>query len=472
MSNRVRQAHAPDDILAVLDVGSSKITCLIAARGMPDGVTAPPQFPRGHAAAIPAHPRRPYDGRAPHAAFPPAPAPKFPTGHATIAPNGLPVRILGVGHQRSLGVKAGVVVDLAAAEQSIQATIAQAERAAGVAVGQIIVGVACGRLKSLNFRAHAPLAEHPVNDADIARVMAAGQSYAERDGRRLVHLNRIAWRLDGLANIQEPRGMRGSRIEADLHAVTADEPPLRNLVVAVERADVRVVGFVTAPFAAGLAASSGDERRFGVTVIDIGAGLTTLSYFADGHLLHVDALAIGGGQITYDIARRLTIPLAQAERIKTLYGTVISAPSDDQALIAYPQGSDDADTSQLSRGRLSRMIVPRAEEILRQLRERLDRSPFAPVAAGHVVLTGGASQLSGMREFAAHVLGRPVRIGRPAALSGLPGGFDAPAFAVGVGLIESLFVPGACVLAMADHAATGAPSGYLDQVGHWLRKSF
>ena len=244
-----------------------------------------------------------------------------------------------------MGIKAGVVVDLTEAETCIREAIARAEHMAGVHVEQVILGVSCGRLNSLNFRANAPLGDHPVNDADIARVMAAGQSFAERDGRRLVHLNRIGWRIDGQGNIHEPRGMRAKLIEADLHAVTADEAPLRNLLVAVEHAHMKAAGIVAAPFASGLAVTSEDERRYGVTVVDMGAGVTTLSYFGEGHLLNTDAIALGGGQITYDIARALTISLAEAERIKTLYGTLASAPSDEHDIVPYPQENDEMGAS-------------------------------------------------------------------------------------------------------------------------------
>ena len=395
MTAPIRRGRASHDVLAVLDVGTSKVTCIVAARGL----------------------------EAAHGS------------HAAQGQVGFPVRILGVGQHRAMGIKAGVVVDLAEAETCIREAISRAERMAGVHVEQVILAISCGRLNSLNFRANAPLGDHPVNDADIARVMTAGQSFAERDGRRLVHLNRIGWRIDGQGNIHEPRGMRAKLIEADLHAVTADEAPLRNLLVAVEHAHMKAAGIVAAPFASGLSVTSEDERRYGVTVIDMGAGLTTIAYFGEGHLLNIDAIAIGGGQITYDIARALTIPLAEAERIKTLYGTLTSAPSDEHDVVPYPQGNDGAGSPPVTRAKLRRIIRPRVEEIFRLLRERIERNRFAEYAAGRVVLTGGAHQLAGTAEFAANVLSRPVRIGRPVALSGLPVGLAEAPLAVAIGLI-------------------------------------
>ncbi len=426
------RGRAANDILAVLDVGTSKVTCIVAARGV-------------DAAA-----------------------------QATIAQaaDGIPVRIIGVGHCRTIGIKAGVIVDLAEAETCIREAITRAERMAGCHVDQVVLAVSCGRLNSINFRANAPLGDHPVNDADVARVMAAGQSFAERDGRRLVHLNRIGWRIDGQGQIHEPRGMRAKLIEADLHAVTADEAALRNLLVAVEHAHMRAAGVVAAPFASGLSVTSDDERRYGVTVIDMGAGVTTIAYFGEGHLLNTEAITIGGGQITYDIARALTIPLAEAERIKTLYGTLAAAPSDEHEIVSYPQGCDETGAQPVTRARLRRIIRPRVEDMFRMLRERIESNRFAAYAAGRVVLTGGANQLAGTAEFAANMLARPVRIGRPSTLGGLPAGISAPPFAVAIGLIQALFVPGACVLTTSNRDSAGSPSGYLGQVGSWLRQSF
>ena len=432
MTLPIRRGRARNDVLAVLDVGTSKVTCIVAARSIEEAERAQP-------------------------------------GRGT---GGLPVRILGVGHCRSVGIKAGVVVDLTEAETCIREAISRAERAAGFHVEQVVLSVSCGRLQSLNFRANAPMGDRPVDDSDIARVMAAGQSFAERDGRRLVHLNRIGWRIDGQGTIHDPRGMRARLLEADLHAVTADEAPLRNLLVAVEHAYMKAAGIVAAPFASGLAVTSEDERRYGVTVVDMGAGVTTLAYFGEGHLLNTEAIAIGGGQITYDIARALTIPLAEAERIKTLYGTLASAPSDEHEVVPYPQGNDETGAQPVTRAKLRRIIRPRVEETYRLLRDRIERNRFASYASGRVVLTGGANQLAGTAEFAANMLSRPVRIGRPNVSSGLPAEISAPPFAVAIGLIQALFVPGACVLATRNRDAAGPSASYLGQVGSWLRQSF
>ena len=267
-------------IVGLLDIGTFKVACLIVAAGE----------------------------RAPS------------NGHA-----GVPGRVIGVGHQRSRGVKAGVITNLDEAEAAVRATIAQAERMAGVTLEEVLVSVSCGRLSSQNFAASAAVESGTVSDDDVERVLAGGRSYAEREGRTLVHLNRIGFRLDGVSGIPDPRGMAARRLAADLHAVTGDEAPIRNLLLVIERCYLNASGLIPSALASAIAATSEEERRLGVTCIDIGGGATTLAVFAEGRFLFTDTVTVGGSHITFDIARTLQTPLAEAERIKALYGTLVGA---------------------------------------------------------------------------------------------------------------------------------------------------
>ncbi|MGL4397104.1 MAG: cell division protein FtsA, partial [Hyphomicrobium sp.] len=239
-----------------------------------------------------------------------------------------PSRIAGLGLHRSRGVKAGVLTDLDEAEIAVRAALGQAERAAGVNLDSVIVSVASGRLSSQHFAASAPIDSGVVDDDDIDRVLNAGKAYAERDGRMLVHLNRLGFRIDGTAGVSEPRGLAAHKLTADLHAVTADEAPIRNLLLLIERCYLKCESLVVAPYASGLAVTSAEERALGVTCIDIGAGTASISLFADGQFVGAEVVPVGSQHMSFDIARALQTPLAEAERIKTLYGTLVSAQSD------------------------------------------------------------------------------------------------------------------------------------------------
>ena len=385
-----------------------------------------------------------------------------------------PWRVVGVGHQRSRGLKASVIADLDQAELAMRAAVQQAEAQAGLRLDEVFLSVSCGRLMSVNITARADLDTPTVTDADIARVMAGGRAYAERQGRTLLHLNRLGFSLDGVAGIHDPRGMTGSRLASDLHAVTADDTPLRNLMHVVERCHLRVSGLAPTPLASALAVTTAEERRLGVITIDIGAGSTTVACFADDHLTAISALPMGGHHITYDLARALGTPVAEAERIKTLYGSVAYAHSDEHDTITYRLAGDvadhQADHHQATRAELRSIILPRVDTILRQIAERIEATSFAPGDLGLIVLTGGASQLTGLAPCAASVWGRALRIGRPAALPGLPEGMSQPSFATAVGL--SMIATNPELGVRAAHGREGMSGSYFGRVGQWLRESF
>lgn len=379
-------------------------------------------------------------------------------------------RILGVGAQRSRGVKAGVLTDLDEAENAVRAAIAQAERASGVTIDGVILSAACGRLGSKCFTANAAIDRGVVADADVDRVLAAGRAYAERDGRVLVHLNRLGFRLDGAPGARDPRGLVARHLAVQLHAVTMDEAPLRNMLLVIDRCHLSCDGVVASPYASGLAATTAEERDLGVVAIDFGAGATSISMFADGRFLCADVIPVGSQHITFDIAKALHTPLAEAERIKTLYGALLSAQSDEYETIAYPlAGESGAEDSATTRARLAEVIRPRMAQIVALVRERLAASEAAPSAAANFVITGGASQMIGAAEFIANELGKPVRLGRPAPISGLTESAATPQLATIIGLALA-----SCrrEIDIAGSSSSRASHSYLGSVGTWLRAGF
>jgi cell division protein FtsA len=246
-------------------------------------------------------------------------------------------------------------------------------------------------------------------------------------------------------------------------------------MLAVERCHLDVEAMVAGPYVAGLSALADDEADLGAAVIDMGAGTTSMAVFSAGRFVYADGFGLGGQHVTMDLARGLNARIADAERIKTFYGSVLSGGSDERDMITVPPVDDeDREPPQfVSRASLVRIIKPRIEEILEMVRDRLAVSPFASEPRGRVVLTGGASQLTGLPELAARMLGRPVRIGRPLGIAGLPDSIKGPAFAVAAGL---LIYPQAAHLEHFEprrtrHLMTGT-GGYIARVGRWLRESF
>jgi cell division protein FtsA len=269
--------------------------------------------------------------------------------------------------------------------------------------------------------------------------------------------------------------MLGHRFGVDMHMVIADVATVRNLMLTVERSHLDVEAMVASPYVAGLAVLADDEADLGAATIDFGAGTTTFAVFSGGRFVHADGFALGGQHITLDLARGLNTRIADAERIKAIYGSVLTGGSDERDMITVPPvGNDEREPPQfVSRANLVRIIKPRVEEILEMVRDRLAASPFAAEPRARVVLTGGASQLSGMADLAARILKRPVRIGRPLGLAGLPEAAKGPAFAVAAGL---LVYPQAAHLEHFEPRRTRqlmtGTGGYMARVGRWLRESF
>ncbi len=385
------------------------------------------------------------------------------------------VQILGFAHTAASGMKAGSVVDLAEAEDMVRQAIDNAERMAGVQLESVVVSLSGGRLGSERFIADIDLSNGVVTDGEIARVLAAASRHSVRDGRAVLHSLPIGFALDAAAGIREPRGMLGARFGVDMHMVTAEVATVRNLMLTIERSHLSVEAMAASPYVAALASLADDEADLGAAAIDLGAGTTTLAVFSGGRFVHADGFGLGGAHVTMDIARGLNTRIADAERIKAIYGSVLSGGSDERDMITVPPVSEDEREPPqfVSRAALVRIIKPRVEEILEMVRDRLKASPFAAEPRGRVVLTGGASQLVGLADLASRLLGRPVRIGRPLGIAGLPEAAKGPAFAVAAGL---LVYPQAAHLEHFEPRRTRqlmtGTGGYMARVGQWLRESF
>lgn len=418
-------------VVAALDIGTSKICCLIAKTwSAPDWLE--------------------------------------------VASDGIQFEVLGFGHHRAEGLKGGMVTHLDRAEHCIRSAVDAAERMAGVIVEEAHVAVTCGRLKSESFSASVALPSGAVREDDTLRIIAGARQYAAREKRMVLHALPTGYRLDDHYGIRDPLGMCGERLGIDIHAVTADEVAIRNLSLCVERCHLGVSGLVAAPYASALAVVTPDEAKLGVACIDFGAGTTTLSVFSDGHFIHTDAIALGGVGITTDIARAHTAPLEHAERLKTLHGSAFATPSDERAIITFPSVGEGQRglMNQITKAQLAVIIRPRVEEILDLMRRRLAACAHASEAAQTIVLTGGGSQLTGLSELASNMFGRPVRLGRPRTLNGLPDAVAGPDFAGAVGLLKQWARGDDKLSGRAEQRFLGTGTGYLARVSEWIRDNF
>lgn len=388
------------------------------------------------------------------------------SGHA-------PIRVVGIGHQVSHGLRGGAVVDMDAAEEAIRGAVDAAERMAGVTVRDVIVNVSCSELKSQIVGVKSSVAHQEITDLDLQRLLRHGQQHFRPDGRDVLHGIPVNYSVDDARGVRDPRGMFGDKLGLDIHMVSARRNPLRNLMLCVERCHLGIAGMAASPYASGLASLVEDEMDLGVTVVDMGGGTTTTAVFFESVMVFCDAVPVGGNHITNDIARGLSTPLAHAERMKTLYGSALASPADEREMIDVPQvGETDADAANhIPRSILTGIIKPRLEETLEMVRDRLEASGFAKVAGRRAVLTGGAAQLNGARELASRILDKQVRIGAPIRVTGLAEATRGPAFATCAGLLSYSQVSPLDSSSM-DPEPEVAVGGQLRRIGRWLKENF
>jgi cell division protein FtsA len=384
------------------------------------------------------------------------------------------LRIIGVGHQSSLGLRGGTIVDMASATTAIGHAVNAAEQMAGETIREVMVNLSAGHIESRGITIEVTIAGHQVGDLDLRRALGHARGVERLGETELLHAIPTGYAIDGNRGIEDPRGMFGQALGVQLHAVTASVGAVKNLATCIADTHLAVDGCCVSPYASGLSVLVEDEKTLGATIVDMGGGTTEIGVFLDGVLVHADCVPVGGGHVTSDVARGLTTPLAHAERIKTLYGSCIAASTDERELIDVPQVGEYGEgepiqANHMPRSYLVGIIQPRLEETFELVRGRLEASGFFQAAGRRVVLTGGASQLSGVRELAQLVLDKQVRIGKPKRFLGQPEAAAGPAFATAAGL-----------LAFAQHPVedlsgltTGPPQmgGLWGRVGNWLREN-
>ncbi|RMD90555.1 MAG: cell division protein FtsA [Alphaproteobacteria bacterium] len=395
----MRTAALQRGVVAILDVGSSAIACLVLRFDGPEA------FSRE-------------DGV------------RSLAGHSSF-------RVIGAATTRSRGVAFGEITAMAEAERAIRTAVQAAQKMAGVRVDHVIACLAGARPRSYGLAGEIDLPEGVVREADIARVLAACEVPDYGVGREVLHAQPVNFAIDHRSGLSDPRGQAGNRLACDMHMLTVDTRAIQNLIYCTKRCDLELAGIASAAYVAGFSTLVEDEQELGAACIDMGGSTTGISIFIKKHMIHADSVRLGGEHVTRDIAQGLQVPFAVAERIKTFHGGVIATGMDDRDLIelAAPGEREPAGERRVvSRSELIGIMQPRVEEILEEVRERLDAAGFEHLPSQQIVLTGGGSQIPGLEALAPRILGPQVRIGRPMRVQGLPQAASGPAFAAAVGL--------------------------------------
>ncbi len=349
-----------------------------------------------------------------------------------IQPEG--VDIVGIGTSPSRGLRKGVVINIESTVSSIKRAVEEAEMMAGCEIKNVYVGIAGGHIKGINSHGIVAVKDKEVKDSDIRRVIDAARAVVIPMDREVIHILPQEYIIDNQDGIKEPLGMSGVRLEAKVHLVTGACSSAQNIIKCANKTGLDVADIVLQQLASSMAVLNDDEKDLGVVLIDIGGGTTDIAIFSGGSIVHTSVLALGGNQITNDIAVGLRTPAPEAEKLKVKSGCAMASLVDKDETIEVPSVGGRS-TRTLSRQILAEIIEPRVEEIFSLVQREIQRSGFEDLLASGAVITGGTTILDGMTELAEDVLGMPVRRGIPMRVGGLVDVVRSPVYATGVGLV-------------------------------------
>ena len=394
----MRKAAMQRGVIAVLDIGSSKIACLILRFDGPEKL-------------------RDGDGVGSMA------------GQSSF-------RVIGAATTRSRGVRFGEIAVMNETERAVRTAVQAAQKMANVRVDHAIACFSGAEPRSYGLAGTWDLQDSVVSEQDVARVLAACDVPDIGEGREVVHAQPVNFALDHRTGLGDPRGQIGNRLACDMHLLTVDAAVVQNLLYCIKRCDLELAGIASSAYVSGISSLVEDEQELGAACIDMGGGATGVSIFIKKHMIYADAVRMGGDHVTADISKGLQVPLVVAERIKTKHGGVYATGMDDREMIDIGGDSGDweKDRRQVSRTELIGIMRPRVEEILEETRARLDAAGFEHLPSQQIVLTGGGSQIPGLDGLASRILGQRVRLGRPLRVQGLPQAATGAAFASAVGL--------------------------------------
>ncbi len=393
----MRRAALQRGLVAVLDVGSSKIACLVLKFDPLDEMRE--------------------------------------DGLGSLAGQSQ-FRVIGAATTRSRGVRFGEVDAMQETERAIRTAVQAAQKMAQTRVDHVIACFSGAKPRSYGLAGETELPEGQVSEQDVARVLASCDVPDFGPGREVLHAHPVNFAIDHRSGFGDPRGHVGNKLAADMHLLTIDTGAVQNLLYCIRRCDLEIAGIASSAYVSGLASLVEDEQELGAACIDMGGGATGLSIFFKKHMIFSESVRLGGDHVSSDISKGLRVPMAVAERIKTIHGGVHATGMDDREMIEIGAdcGDWEKDRRKVSRTELIGIMRPRVEEILEEVRAILDAAGFDQLPSQQIVLTGGASQIPGLDMLAARILGQNVRLGRPLRVQGLPQAATGPSFSSTVGL--------------------------------------
>ncbi len=421
-----RQNGRSTGTVAALDIGCSKITCLIARS---DGTG-----PRGF-------------------------------------------RVLGSGRQQARGFKGGTITDMDALERAIRLAVEDAEREAGEPISEVILGITGPKLVCTLTSGTFDTGGREITAKDVRRLHSLTLNRFQPRGAQILSAWPVVYSVDAASGVRQPVGMTGRELSVRTAIVTAPRAIVKNLTDCVQRAHLGISALIPSAIASGAGTLVEDEITNGAVCIDMGAGVTAVSVFLHGAPAWLGLVPAGGAHVTADIAQGLGTTFPAAERLKVAYGTAnLDGPGLAERIEAPRLGDDGRlHATKVERAEIARIIAPRIEETFELVRQAMDASDVRKVLPHRFVLTGGASQLPGVRDVASRILGAPVRLGRPSITEILGETLGTPAFSTASGLLlysTMGFVDVVRAGTATREYETEAKGGIVNRVFHWLEDNF
>ncbi|MDR2591274.1 MAG: cell division protein FtsA [Chitinispirillales bacterium] len=415
-----------NDVFVGLDIGTTKVTCIIATRGESGGL-----------------------------------------------------EVVGVGKCNTIGLKKGVMRNMQNIVESIQTAVKEAELMAGVDVDDVWVGIAGDHIRAFDNDGFVAMTheDREIRQEDIDRVIESAKTVKIPEEYEQLHVIPQDFQVDNLEGIKQPLGMIGVRLKTTVHIITAQTTSIQNITKCVKDAGLRLNKLVLDHLASSYSVLDKDEKELGVVLVDIGGGTSNIAIYHDDNIRHVSIVKEGGDDVTRDISIVLKTPPTEAEKIKKSHGCAYLPllPEDDESLMVQMTGGRD--DREIKRRLLVEVIEARMDELLGLVKQDIEKSGLISQMGAGVVLTGGGSQMPGMREKAESVFHLPVRIGNPQKIGGLSDMVKAPMFASGVGLCmfgsETAQVGG--VHKIGKKKSSGGESGYnniIKKISSWFSKYF
>ena len=345
------------------------------------------------------------------------------------------IMVVGVGQANSEGVRKGEIINIDAAVECLHAAVADAEESAGVEIHNVYASVSGGHIRSFNNRGTVAVTneEREISEEEVRNVLLNAKAVNIPMDHVVIHAIRQHFFVDGHDGIQNPVGMIGAKLEADVHVIYGVRTRLQNTIKCIKHVPLDVANIAVSGFASALAVLTSEHQQLGAVVIDIGGGTTDYLVYSEGTIQHSGVLAVGGDHITNDVAIGLRIPMNRAETLKVEHGSVDVPLVEEMLTLKREVGLPDR---QVSKQQLCRIMNLRVEETLNLVKKELEKHKLLEYLGAGVFITGGCARLRGLEPLAAQIFGLPVHIGHSLTVGGPTSAIESPEYSTAIGLVR------------------------------------